>query len=718
MEDWNKILIGPAEIIKDRFYFVTVTSPEKVKNTLNTHYFSIDNELVYENFYADFGPLNLAMVYRYCLKIFKKLKTVASKKKIVHYTTINPEKRVNAAFLVGCYSIIYLKKTADEAYKSLTASPNCPPFEMFRDASIRKPFYEISLKDCLSAIFKCHELGFFNFDDFNLTEYEYFERVENGDLNWIVPGKFIAFCGPHSKNEYDNGYILHAPESYFKYFKRYNVTTIVRLNKERYDAASFIDAGFDHKDLFFVDGSPPTCAIYRQFLRISESTKGAVAVHCKAGLGRTGTLIACYMMKHYHLSALESIAWIRICRPGSVIGHQQQWLQDKEEYLHSLVKVPLRSENGNPVHKYGIYSKSLLKPEAPLAGSRNANVLQDNVSGIMHQVHGMRLEDNIITQLPKTPVKVSILTQGDKLNQIKARRTLSPNSNTSKNSPSSIPVMHPYLGPLLRTRNEKGFGSLGGKDKDGTKRVSTRSATTTIIKRNEPTSYRRHTSAKSSPKPTLTHNNTSTATIGNRNNTMTDATTTTSTTITTLATSTSTTTTIAVSSKPSVTVPRGSYTTLPATSTARSARANKQSQATNNVTRYWSLRQKSAVEGERSIRSRLATNDQPTSTRSESESKTKPSLSKPATTPPKTLPSKSATTTTTTRTSLRTSVLRSSDAVTSGVGPSFSLSSTSPPALQETVAFRGSTSSIGRPGRHHPLRHARTSKSLKKAIIR
>ena len=128
-----------------------------------------------------------------------------------------------------------------------------------------------------------------------------------------------------------SGFYLHAPAAYFDYFKTHNVSTIVRLNKKRYDAANFIEAGFDHKDLFFVDGSPPTLNIVKQFLKISESAKGAVAIHCKAGLGRTGTLIACYIMKHYHLSALETIAWIRICRPGSIIGHQQQWLI---EYLY------------------------------------------------------------------------------------------------------------------------------------------------------------------------------------------------------------------------------------------------------------------------------------------------------------------------------------------------------------------------------------------------
>ena len=32
--------------------------------------------------------------------------------------------------------------------------------------------------------------------EFDNKEYEYYEKVENGDLNWIIPGKFVAFMGP------------------------------------------------------------------------------------------------------------------------------------------------------------------------------------------------------------------------------------------------------------------------------------------------------------------------------------------------------------------------------------------------------------------------------------------------------------------------------------------------------------------------------------------
>lgn len=164
-----------------------------------------------------------------------------------------------------------------------------------------------------------------------------------------------------------SGYPLHAPEAYIPYFRKHNITTIIRLNKKMYDARRFTDSGFEHHDLFFVDGSTPNDSIVRKFLNICENAEGAIAVHCKgkisnlhshwlkctcsncvnnilfisqlndlpflfyfflAGLGRTGTLIGCYMMKHYHLTAAEAIAWIRICRPGSIIGPQQNFVEE------------------------------------------------------------------------------------------------------------------------------------------------------------------------------------------------------------------------------------------------------------------------------------------------------------------------------------------------------------------------------------------------------
>jgi cell division cycle 14 len=152
--------------------------------------------------------------------------------------------------------------------------------------------------------------------------------VENGDWNWIIPGKFLAFSNPSNTNSDHYGFYNYTPDDYSPTFKKMGITGIVRLNNRTYDESRFVRQGINHYDLFFTDGSVPPPNIVAQFLELSEREQGALAVHCKAGLGRTGTLIGIYAMKHYNFNPTDFIGWNRICRPGSILGPQQQYMAD------------------------------------------------------------------------------------------------------------------------------------------------------------------------------------------------------------------------------------------------------------------------------------------------------------------------------------------------------------------------------------------------------
>jgi hypothetical protein len=117
---------------------------------------------------------------------------------------------------------------------------------------------------------------------------------QNGDLNWIIDGKIMAFAGPsYKKTISPEGYCTLAPSDYIPYFKKKNVGLVVRLNKKNYDETEFINAGMNHLEQFYLDGScPPMTILHKVLAEMETVTKGkAFAIHCKAGLGRTGTCI-------------------------------------------------------------------------------------------------------------------------------------------------------------------------------------------------------------------------------------------------------------------------------------------------------------------------------------------------------------------------------------------------------------------------------------------
>jgi len=242
----------------------------------------------------------------------------------------NAAQRTNSACCMALYSMLYLGKTPEEAWQPFRAMR--PAFLPFHDATPCVCHYKLTIPHVLSAVAKARECGFFDFDTFDVEEYEQFEQVENGDLSWIVQGRFCAFAGPHeSRAATPEGYVTLCPEDYVPHFKRWGVSAVVRLNKPYYSARRFVSAGIGHRHMYYLDGSNAPPDILEGFIRYCEETDGAIAVHCKAGLGRTGTCIGAYVMKHYRFTAAEIIAWLRVCRPGSVIGPQQQYLESLQE---------------------------------------------------------------------------------------------------------------------------------------------------------------------------------------------------------------------------------------------------------------------------------------------------------------------------------------------------------------------------------------------------
>ena len=315
---------------KNKNLYISVRELKFDLKLLGHDEFTFDCEFSYPDYEDYHGPSNLAHIILFKEKVQSMFARFGS---ATVCSCVRGNQFNNSLFLIACFLILEEGMGPDDACAIIDSYPHTPFF------GIEDQNYSISILDVLNGFFKMIHAEPSILENFDPQEYLEMERPSNGDANWVIPGKILAMAGPKHP-------FFPFPK-FKKFIKKHCIKTIVRLNRIRYTQED-LSEDITVIDMFMKDGSNPSEYRRKQFIKIVKQRLklGPIAVHCRAGLGRTGSLICAYLMDAYHLTADESIGFVRIMRPGSVLCDQPQWLRDNEvKYNFDTVKSASKAKN-------------------------------------------------------------------------------------------------------------------------------------------------------------------------------------------------------------------------------------------------------------------------------------------------------------------------------------------------------------------------------------
>jgi len=157
-------------------------------------------------------------------------------------------------------------------------------------------------------------------------------------LWWVIPGVLAGMPMPfiNPERRLNSGGALNAYEDELPALYSAGIRAVVGLLNIPSDAAVFESAGFAFVYLPVPDGGPPTLEQATEFVRFVNEQRTAqrpVAVHCEAGLGRTGTMLAVYLIAQGD-SAEAAIRRIREVEKAAVeTSRQIQFLEQFEQQI-------------------------------------------------------------------------------------------------------------------------------------------------------------------------------------------------------------------------------------------------------------------------------------------------------------------------------------------------------------------------------------------------
>jgi atypical dual specificity phosphatase len=141
------------------------------------------------------------------------------------------------------------------------------------------------------------------------------------NFSWLIEGEIAGMAKPTSS--------VHD----FEFLKENGFEAIVSLTEFPLNEALIEEFGFSVKHIPVRDFEAPTLEQIEDFIAFAEKARAEgkkLVVHCDAGVGRTGTVLACYLVSKGY-NAAKAIEEVRIKRPGSVETIEQEELVMKYE---------------------------------------------------------------------------------------------------------------------------------------------------------------------------------------------------------------------------------------------------------------------------------------------------------------------------------------------------------------------------------------------------
>ncbi|CAL4131762.1 unnamed protein product [Meganyctiphanes norvegica] len=144
------------------------------------------------------------------------------------------------------------------------------------------------------------------------------------NFSWVEPGRICASAWPQTLAN-------------VIFLKSEGVGHCVTLSRDKRPPAGTTERGIQCHLIDVPEFLAPTMTQIDNFIGIcdwSRSAGLAVCVHCRMGRGRTGTMLACYLVKYFNKTPQEAIAQIRQLRPYSIETREQEYaVEDYYEYI-------------------------------------------------------------------------------------------------------------------------------------------------------------------------------------------------------------------------------------------------------------------------------------------------------------------------------------------------------------------------------------------------